>query len=592
MNPLIKRFLLFAFVILLSLCIIAGRLAYIQLMGTEHFSKYDINLVKKSVQQRQQQFIMHTGRGEILDRKGEALTGHLTHVLVIYPLTKNVTIPNERIAELTQLLDISADHLLHFIETLEEPKLFYTDEGFIQLSAQQAEKINELDIPGLLSLPFEKRYQERYHAQHLLGYIGQNNDYIRKVYARELAQGVLTEHSVIGISGLEKTFQPFLQGLGPTSLSYYVNAKGEPIPGLAIKYMDQQNSFYPLKLKTTLDLHLQQFIEQEIEQAQLSEAAVVVLDIEKSEIRAMASYPEFMDQMTHLEAWENKALKRYPPGSVFKIVTAAAALENNLVKHDHMFECQGELEGTNLHCWRKGGHGRLSFTDGFAQSCNIVFGQLAIDLGTEQLYRYALKLGLLEHNGWQQERLYNINQFKQLDGEEVGQIFSPYRDQAFLDDANMLAQTGIGQLDVQISPLAAANMLATIARGGTKLQVKAVSDIYYQSGGLMHRFGTNKLSEPKISPYTAYQLQKLLASVVDNGTARSALSGQNASGKTGTAEVGLPITHNHLWFAGLYPREKPQYSIVVVSLNQSAHSDSNPAVQIFSEVIKWLENNV
>jgi cell division protein FtsI/penicillin-binding protein 2 len=603
-NNTFKRQIRMLFIFSILFTFLASRLAYIQLIGTESFSAHDINLIKKSVQQRQQQIVLHTGRGEISDRFGQSLTGKSTYVMVLFPLSKKARLEEEKIDQVANLLDISPELILQGIKELKEPKIYETGPGILHLTEEEANHLNSMEIPGILGLPYEQRYDEKNMvAQHLLGYVGQNPLYIREKYAEELAQGSLTENSVIGISGIEKTFQPFLQGVGPTSLSYYVDAKGYPLQGMEIKYTGQENSFYPLSVQMTLDMELQHALENIMDNRFVQEGTVVILDAETSEILAMSSRPNFVEQMNVMGSWENKALKRHTPGSIFKIVIAAAALEEEIVTPGHRFQCDGVLEGTDFHCWKKEGHGSLSFEEGFAQSCNIVFGQVAQKLGPDKIEEYASKLGLLDQNGWHEDMLYHLENFKQLDNEDQGQVFASHRSTHEREDKLYLLQTGIGQLDVQVTPLAVANMLATITKGGTKHQVKSVRDILYKTGGAFYHFDNKKLGGPRISPYTAYQLQKMLALVVEEGTAQQLTDKSwNAAGKTGTAQVvkwdnqGLASQNsksymlNHRWFAGYYPQHHPRFAIVTLALNESPNS-RNVAIDLFGDVADWLDKN-
>ena len=598
-KKIIKRqiwFLIFTSVLLALLLI---RLIQIQMISSESFSSHHINLIKKSIQQRQQQIILHSGRGEITDRHGTPLTGKSTHVLVLFPLSNKQLLAEEKVNQVAHVINVPAALLANQIKELKEPIVYHSTRGLLQLTEEDANQINELELPGILGVPFEIRY-DRNHllAQHFIGYIGENPEFIKQHYSEELAQGNLHENSVIGIAGLEKTFQPFLQGVGPTSLNYYVDGRGLPLQGMEIKYIEQGNPFYPLIFRTTLVQEVQQIVEKSLDAYSLQDSAAIVLDAESSEILAVASRPNFMEQVESVNvipALKNKAFQRMTPGSVFKIVIAAAALEKQIVKTKDRFECKGSLEGTSLHCWKEGGHGNLSFEEAFAESCNIVFGQLAQQLGPEAIEEYAERLGLLELNGWKDKRLFHLDDFKQLDGEELGQIFAHNRVAFEREDSQYLLSVGIGQLDVQVTPLSVANMLATITKGGNKHEVKGVQDILYQTGGSFYHFSKHQLEGPKISPYTAYQLQKLLAMVVQKGTA-SQLSQKEwkAAGKTGTAQVisqeegQHEYVKNHKWFAGYYPREKPKYVIVVVALNQEINAP-NMSVTIFGDIVDGIE---
>lgn len=596
---LFKRFLWMLTLFSLVYLLIIGRLAYIQLWATENFSSKGINLIKKSVQQRQQEFILHSGRGEITDRHGQAFTGKSIYVLGLFPLMNNTSISMHKLEEVARVLHVSTTDLADHLQSVTQPLIYKTRQGILELSEEEANEINKLNIPGILGLPYELRYApEEMLAQHFIGYIGQNSELIRKEYAQELAQGLLHENTEIGISGLERAFQPFLQGVGPTTLAYFVDGKGYPLQGIEVKYADQENPFYPLSIETTLDYNIQSYVENALDKQHVKEGTVVVLDAQTSEILAMASRPNFSTQKDRTEAWENKALKRYPLGSVFKIAIAAAALEHEVVKPNQKFYCDGVLEGTNFHCWKKEGHGHLSFEEAFAQSCNIIFGQLAQELGPEVIEEYAWKLGLVEKNGWQSPTLYHLQDFKQLDGEEQGQVYAPTRSMMEREDPLYLLQTGIGQLDVQSTPLAVANMLATILRGGHKYQVKGVQSIQYNTGTPFYHFSKQKMDGSMISAYTAYQLQHLLSLVTEKGTASIAMKEKSwkAAGKTGTAQVlknkygSEEYVANHQWFAGYYPQNQPKYVIVSLTLNREANA-RNTSVDIFTDIVDWLDGN-
>lgn len=570
------------------------RLAYIQLIGTESFSSNNINLIKQSIQQRQQQIILHSGRGDITDRNGYVLTGEKTHVLVLFPLIQHSDITDEALTTLTHITGVSEERIIERMEKIREPYIFKTGPGILHITEHEAETINRLNITGIVGLPFETRYsKERLVAAHLIGRIGENPEWVKEAFANEIAQGTLSENSKVGISGLERTFQPFLQGIGPTTLAFYVDGKGRPMEGMDIKYYEHDNPFYPLSIQSTLDLTIQQQLENVLDNRHVSEGTAVILDIETSEIIAMATRPRFSLLDPVDQSWRNKALTRYTPGSVFKVVIAAAALENGLTDFKEQYHCDGKIEGTDFHCWKEAGHGTLTFEEAFAQSCNIVFGNLATQLGSEQIEEYAEKLGLLEPNGWSTEQLFYLDHFQQLEGEEVGQVIANARTEEEIEDINYLLRTGIGQVDVQVTPLAVANMMATIAKGGFKHETKAVNEINYATGGLFHRFPAQKMTSPTISPYTAYQLQRLLAGVPEYGTASHVLGDKpwKVAGKTGTAETkinrAMSPSHNHQWFAGYYPQQKPRYAIAVLTLNQPSHS-RNVSVDVFADIVNWL----
>lgn len=577
--------------IVFGLSVLVFRLAYIQMIGTESFSKRNVNLIQNAVKQRQQTIVLSSGRGEITDRYGISLTGNQKYVLVGFPFVQRSIERERNLYQVAEILHLSVDKLKEFILSLKKPTIFPSQNESLALSEEQMKRVNALDIPGLIAVPMEERYApEKRYAQHLIGYVGQNSEYVRANYANEIERGILTPNSEIGISGLEKTFQPFLQSSAPSLLSYTVDARGEPIPGLSFKYIDQISPFYPLVVQSTLDLELQTVVERVMDQRQIREGAIVVLDIETSELLALSSRPDYMQNKEDVHSWENKALTRYSPGSIFKLVIAAAALEEELVNINDSFICNGQVEGTTFNCWKRSGHGKLTFEEAFAHSCNVVFGLVAQQLGPDVIEAYAHKLGFLQPNGWE-GRLFRYSHFRQFDHEETGQVFSAERTEQERTDKQYLLQTGIGQLDVQVTPLAVANMIATITKGGIKHQVKAVNNILYQTGAIFYHFGEQTLSGPKLSPYTAYQLQKLMANVVIDGTGQAlAAEPWHVGGKTGTAQRFDPVNgteRNHQWFAGYYPQQNPRYAIVVLALHRSPR-EKNVAIEGFRDIVQWL----
>jgi cell division protein FtsI/penicillin-binding protein 2 len=267
------------------------------------------------------------------------------------------------------------------------------------------------------------------------------------------------------VAGLEKSYQPFLQGLGPTIVSYFVNAVGNPLRGLKIRYSQPENPFYPLSIVTTLDYDIQKAVEQVMDEAGIEEGAAVVLDTENADILAMVSRPNFNPSEVDPSegSWANRAVQQMIPGSIFKTVVAAAALEKGIYRPEDEFFCDGSLGKYQFHCWKEGGHGKLTFEEGFAQSCNIVFAHAAMKLKGSEIEQYGEKFGLFDRVGWSTDQLYKLKSFQQMDGEQTGQIFT---DKKHYNDDGVLVQASIGQRDVRVTPLQAANMVVTILQWG------------------------------------------------------------------------------------------------------------------------------
>lgn len=214
--------------------------------------------------------------------------------------------------------------------------------------------------------------------------------------------------------------------------------------------------------------------------------------------------------------------------------------------------------------------GELNFDESFSQSCNRTFGDLAKrlkDKNPSLLEEYAKRLGLTGQISWHGD-VYHLEDFHQPQ-EDKGRVFA---DSESKKDGNLVAQTGIGQQEVRVTPLGVANMMATIARGGQKEMVRAVSALKYRDGTTLVHFPQKKLEGEIISRVTALKLQKMLRHVVtsENGTGRwFGNLPYEVAGKSGTAETGIfkgdQQLHNK-WFAGYFPFQQPKYSLVTVNL--------------------------
>jgi len=570
------------------LCCLIIRLLWIQIINVHQFSSHSINLVEEAVSQRKQEVILHTGRGDILDREGTPLTGTPVKGVAVFPLVRGVT-NKDKLNQLSNILQIDQQEFLKLIDGVKEPTFIREPNGkILDITEEEARIVEELALPGIIPLPITERYQSDGIAAQLIGYISQNPELIEKEYAEELRNGEISRHSLIGASGLERSFQRFLQGVGPTSVSYFVDGKGNPLNGLKARLIEQENQFYPLSLVTTLDHNMQQKVEQWMGQAGIKQGSVTILDANTREVLAMASLPEFNPTVINLNEsnWVNRAIKQISPGSVFKTVIAAAVLEEGLVKPDDHFECNGSYGKYGFSCWKEGGHGSLTFAEAFAQSCNIAFAKAALKLPPGKIEEYAAKLGVTQRVGWEQSPFFKIDTFRQFSGEDAGQIFSPKTGK---QDEGIIIQTAIGQRDVQITPLQAANMVASIVNGGKKKEVRVVRDIRYKTGSTFYSFEDKELSGEGIEPYTAYQLRKMMELVVTDGTGKVLNEADwQIAGKTGTAQTDSNgAGKNNQWFVGYAPIESPKYVIAIVAEKENL-SGSNKVIPLFKRIVNEL----
>ncbi|KQL48877.1 penicillin-binding protein [Brevibacillus choshinensis] len=581
------------FLVLLGMTLVwiglIARLWWIQLGAPHRFTKRGIDLVKNAVKQRQQSIMLHSGRGDIRDRNGYAFTGEEHRALILFPLARGSLEGTDGMARVAEVVSQPKERLAEIMEKAKAPLFLRKDDGrLVVLTERQAEQINALAIPGIVALAVTERYRQEEVAKHVIGFINQNPDLVQSLYPDEWESGKMNADSMIGASGLERSFDRFLQGVEPSILSYYVDGQGKPLRGLDIRYSKQDNEYYPLSLTTTLDVSIQRSMERIADEVGLKQGSIVVLDAQTGDVRSMVSRPIYDQTKVDLttDYWKNRAAKQLPPGSIFKTVVAAAALAEGVVLPTDRFTCTGEYGKYHFSCWKKEGHGSVTMEEAYAQSCNIAFAQIANRVGGEKLEEYARRLGLSEQVGHVTSHLFKLDGFKQVDGEERGAIFSQGVSR---QDEGVLIQTAIGQRDVRVTPLQAANMVVSILRGGQPLQVRLVHEINYRNGQAFYQFPMQTLPVQGIDYVTANKLRKMMRKVVTDGTGL-ALSGApwEVAGKTGTAQTGGDNQSlNHLWFIGYAPFDQPRYAICVVAENQQSWG-KNQATEMFRRAVDEL----
>jgi cell division protein FtsI/penicillin-binding protein 2 len=553
----------------------------IQLFRTETFSKHHINLLEESVKQRSQELVIDNGRGNFHDRTGKPLINKKASVLVLFPFLKRMQWNIETVAA---ILKVPSAQLQSKVEQTKKPFVFGGEQNPLELSPSQAERINSLQIPGVFAI--EKTFERSsFPAEQLIGIVGENPEELARRYPNKK----LPEKTQIGISGLEQSFDEFLLPDGKAKLIYHVDGSGAPLYGTNVRYVDPANPYYPVNVITTIDKEIQEEAEKLADSFKIKKGGLVLLDLKDNSILAMVSRPTVVNQNPYQQSGiTNMMVKQQIIGSVFKTVTAAAAIDYNLVTPSRVFDCSKKINGKPELTYN---YGMLSFSDSFARSCNHTFGQLAQELQNIDpgiIENYANKLSLIGPVGWE-GNVFHISHFKQIGDEEKGRVYLTDMDGK---DPNFAAQSGIGQHEVRATPLAVANMMSTIARGGKKEMVRAVTKIEYKDGSSMIDFPQKDMEGESISPFIAMRLQKLLREVVvnENGTGRwfqnlpYEVAGKSGTAETGKYERGMQL-HNK-WFAGYFPYQQPKYALAVVNLDVL---DNEPGVnQLFAEVVKML----
>ncbi|MEH7223158.1 penicillin-binding transpeptidase domain-containing protein [Bacillus sp. JJ1566] len=574
-----KRAIIILVVILLTLVGLVCRLMQLQLVTTESFTNRDINLIEASVSQRTQELVIDQGRGRFIDRNKKALTHEYYPTLVLFPFLKNIEWPAEDVAE---IVNISATTLKNEIQDAKKPVIVGGDRP-IELTETQMNKINNLQIPGVFAVHRQYKLDSDI-AEHLIGLIRENKELFQKRYPEKT---YLPQNTKLGITGLQSTFDEFLLPEGEAKLLYHVAGDGGPLFGIDVKYTAPANPYYPVAIQTTLDKDLQLMAEKILDKNDLKKGGIVLLDVESNDLLAMVSKPDINSSNPFEDGTaQNQMIMPQFPGSVFKTVIAAAAIEHQQISNDRMFNCDQNLYGEGQAEYP---HGMLNFHNSFAKSCNYTFASLAQELlqkDQDVIEKYSEMLGLLGPVGWNGD-VFRFQDFKQIPNEKNGQIWTDEKDKHV---SKAIAQTAIGQKDVRVTPLGIANMMSTIARGGSKKEVRTVSDVLYKNGTTLFSFSKQDMEGPKIAPYTASRLQELLRGVVTSGTGqRFADLPYNVAGKSGTAETGKKQGETGLvntWFAGYFPFENPKYALVVVNLEQPGSQSVTNTV--FHEIVQGI----
>ncbi|RJE91414.1 penicillin-binding protein 2 [Paenibacillus sp. 1011MAR3C5] len=555
---------------------------------------------RMAVVQRQRSLVLDTGRGDFLDRNGLPITGETYMTVVLFPVRPDVRGSQEQLRKLSELLRIPKEELLHRWNGMTQPDFWREGTGKenpVRLTDNQANAIKSLGVEGVRVLPYRNRYLPQFDAKHLIGFTSQHPEWLMTAHERDIAQGRRKLTEQVGGSGLERSLDGLLHGIGETSVSYFIDGQNAPLHGLDLRVVQPNNRYYPLKVVTTIDLAMQNEIEAYADAMGLQEGAIVVLDARNADIVAMVSRPKLKPGQFNSNdgtEWRNYALTAVEPGSIYKLVTAASALEYGVVNPKEKFHCDGHYGRYGLSCWKEGGHGDLTFQEGLAQSCNIVFATIAERLEAEQMERTAEALGVMERVGWHSS--HGFGPFPQplrlLQEEEAGRLFASRGSGA---DGGVRVQSGIGQRDVRMTPLQAANLMVTLINGGRVMEPRIVSEVRYASGERMVELPARKLpvAGRSIRTDTAMALLRGMEAVVDHGTGRSIRAGTwQLAGKSGTAETkkdGAAL--NHQWFAGYGPAAKPRYAVAVLAANRPIGS-AHQATKLFRGVMDIAAKHV
>jgi len=581
-----RRFVWITVILVAAFCGILFRLYWIQMIAVHSFSQGEVDLVSAAEEQQSGVFVVDSGRGEILDRDGTSLTGAKDWRLIVFPLSdKQWVAHRKKLEQVARLVGYEFEAFRDQVQAMTRPQTLSDRKGKEKtLTEEQARSIQRLAIPGIYALESDDRHNEGRPARQLLGRVEHQPFLARSRYPEEGAGEPSGAPLRIGVTGLEAAFDPLLRGGEHNLLTYATDGRGRPLNGLHMK-AEAGVDRIPYRIQTTLDRKLQQQVEKVLDEAGVVEGAVVVQEITTGDILAMASRPRPGEAGKKENPWDNRALLEMTPGSIFKTVTALAALDTGKVKPGETFHCNGHLGRYGMKDAKPGGHGKQTLAEAYANSCNVVFAQVAERVGGENLQGYARRLGLGQRILWS-GKVFKEEQFRQLPGEQTGVIFSAATAK---NDRGAVAQTGIGQRDVKMTPLQAANMVTTLFQEGKTLNPRVVREIRRPDGEPYFRFPPHALkTEEKIGDAALQTVRQMMRQAVTQGTAQS-LKGASVrlGAKTGTAQRGPDQDTYNKWMIGYGSYEQPRYSVAIV-IRSVRKADDMRAHQVFRQVMEGL----
>ncbi|GIP48169.1 Stage V sporulation protein D [compost metagenome] len=515
------------FWLLMVLCLLfaalAVRLAYVQIgKGAE--------LSAKAEDSWRRNIPYSAKRGEISDRNGNVLAYNITTptVMAIPVQIKN---PEQTAKSLAPLLGMTEESVLKSIT--KRQSIVRLQPGGRKITMEKAQQIRDLALPGIVVAEDNKRYYPFGGlAAHILGFTGGYNQ---------------------GLTGVESKYDSLLSGMNG-SVSYLSDAGGRLMPGSSEKYVEPKDG---LNLNLTIDKTIQSIIERELDQAmdrlQADSALTIAMNPKTGEILGMAARPGY--EPGAYQEYDSAVYNRnlpiwmtYEPGSTFKIITLAAALEEKKVDllNDRFFDPgYVKVGGATLRCWKKGGHGSQTFLQVVENSCNPGFVALGQRLGKETLFQYIKNFGFGSKTGID------------LNGEENGILFK-------LPQVGPveLATTSFGQ-GVSVTPIQQITAVSAAINGGKLFKPFVAKSWTNPDTGEVVSETKPQLVRQVISEETSKQIRTALESVVANGTGGNAfIDGYRVGGKTGTAQKvvnGRYSQNEHIVsFIGFAPADDPQ----------------------------------
>lgn len=509
---------------------LAIRLFYLMVFDAEYYQE-------KAEQLHEREREIKAARGEIVDRNGVVLATNRS--------VCTISVVHSQIKDSEKVIEVLSEEL--GLET-----------------AAVRKKVEKISSMERIKTNVEKEVGDRIRNQKLDG-VKVDEDFQRYYPYQELASKVLgfTGGDNQGIVGLEVKYEEYLKGKNGTILTT-TDARGIELGGVAEERIEPvAGNTLRISLDSNLQMYAQQMAEKVREEKQADKVAILLMNPQNGEILAMVNVPEFnlnepfelnegnADAMNAEELqdalnqmWRNGCINdTYEPGSVFKIVTASACLEEGVVSLEDTFSCPGYrmVEDRKIRCHKVGGHGAETFVQGIQNSCNPVFIDIGLRLGVEKFCDYYKQFGLLQLTGVDLPGEAGTIMHKE---ENIGQV--------------ELATMSFGQ-SFQVTPIQMAATVSSLVNGGTRVTPHFGVCVQNKEGETVKEFEYEARTRI-VSKETSATMQMLLERVVSEGSGKNAaVEGYAIGGKTATSQT-LPRSANQYIssFVGFAPADDPQ----------------------------------
>ena len=522
-----KRIKIVFLIICFLFLLIVGKVFYIQVIDYGKLSTYAENLWGRNLP-------IESNRGLITDRNGVVLADNVTTSSLVF--IPNQIEDKEKTAKLiAEILGVDEKEIYQHVTKKTSIERVHPEGR--RLSYEVADQISDLNLPGVYLIKESKRnYPFGNYLSQTLGFVGIDNQ---------------------GLSGLELMYDKYLTG-SYGAIKYFSDAKGNKLELNEVYEMPQDG----INMTLTINMDIQESLERELDNAVLKynpdQALGIAMDPNTGEILAIASRPNFSP--SNYQDYTEEELNRnlpvwatYEPGSTFKIITLATALEEHLIDLEKDKYSDGgsiQVENARIKCWKHGGHGEQTFLQVVENSCNPGFVVMGQKIGKEKLFEYIKKFGFGEKTGID------------LNGESTGILFS-------LDQVGPveLATTSFGQ-GVSVTPIQQITAVSAAINGGILYQPYIVKSLNEPETNTTVKENTPIIKRKVISEETSEKVRNALESVVTNGTGRPAyIEGYRVGGKTGTAQKvqdGRYMVGNYITsFMGFLPANDPEIVVYV-----------------------------